>query len=29
MTGHTMNTQDDPHKGACGYWSAEKANIIR
>jgi hypothetical protein len=24
MTGHTMNTQDNPHKGACGYWSAEK-----
>jgi len=25
MAGHTVNTQDDPNKGACGYWSAEKA----
>jgi hypothetical protein len=28
MTGHTMNAQDDPNKGACGYWSAEKANSL-
>ena len=29
MAGHTVNTQDDPNNGACGYWSTEKANIIR
>jgi len=29
MAGHTTNTQGDPNEGACGYRSAEKANIIR
>jgi len=28
MAGHTVNTQSDPNEGACGYRSAEKANII-
>jgi hypothetical protein len=29
MAGHTANTQGNPNEGACGYRSAEKANIIR
>ncbi len=29
MAGYTANTQGDPNEGACGYRSAEKANIIR